>query len=161
MLELRTYRVASWCALHQLRQIVSVGQLGRIGIRQAYHAIYSAPALLLPAEHLADQATNARPIHRSRCVAFGDDQRDACHRQAVHSKVQPEISTSPTTALAQRKLHGCRAEPLPPTKSLVWLQTDRRARPLARRARMTARPPRERIRTRKPCVRLRRTTEGW
>jgi hypothetical protein len=32
---------------------------------------------------------------------------------------------------------------------------------LARRARMTARPPRVRMRTRKPCVRLRRTLEGW
>jgi len=36
-----------------------------------------------------------------------------------------------------------------------------RARPFARRARITARPPRLRIRTRNPWVRLRRTTEGW
>jgi hypothetical protein len=35
-----------------------------------------------------------------------------------------------------------------------------RARPLARRARSTLRPPRVRLRARKPCVRLRRFTEG-
>ena len=34
-------------------------------------------------------------------------------------------------------------------------------RPLARRARMTLRPPRVFIRTKKPWVRLRRVTEGW
>lgn len=39
-------------------------------------------------------------------------------------------------------------------------QTPRRWRPLARRARITARPPRVRMRTRNPWVRLRRTTEG-
>jgi hypothetical protein len=40
------------------------------------------------------------------------------------------------------------------------IQTPSRTRPFARRARMTARPPRVFMRTRKPCVRLRRTTEG-
>lgn len=41
------------------------------------------------------------------------------------------------------------------------LQTARRARPLARRALMTARPPRVFMRSRKPCVRARRVFEGW
>lgn len=40
-------------------------------------------------------------------------------------------------------------------------QTASRARPLARRARRTLRPPTVFIRARKPCVRLRLTTEGW
>jgi hypothetical protein len=40
-------------------------------------------------------------------------------------------------------------------------QTANRARPFARRARRTPRPPRVRMRTRKPCVRLRRVTDGW
>lgn len=39
-------------------------------------------------------------------------------------------------------------------------QTPSRARPLARRARITALPPQVRMRTRNPCVRLRRTTDG-
>jgi len=34
-------------------------------------------------------------------------------------------------------------------------------RPLRRRAEITARPARVRIRTRKPCVRLRRRLLGW
>lgn len=40
-------------------------------------------------------------------------------------------------------------------------QIARRLRPLARRALITARPPRVFMRTRKPWVRLRRVTEGW
>ena len=42
----------------------------------------------------------------------------------------------------------------------TWLQTARRLRPLARRALMTARPPRVFMRTRKPWVRARRVLEG-
>ena len=41
------------------------------------------------------------------------------------------------------------------------LQTAKRVRPLARRALITARPPRVFIRSRKPCVRARRVLEGW
>jgi hypothetical protein len=41
------------------------------------------------------------------------------------------------------------------------LQTAKRARPLARRALITARPPRVFIRSRNPCVRARRVLEGW
>src|SRR5690606_17781819 len=40
-------------------------------------------------------------------------------------------------------------------------QTARRARPLARRALMTLRPPLVFMRTRKPWVRARRVLEGW
>ena len=39
-------------------------------------------------------------------------------------------------------------------------QTPRRCRPLARRAAITARPPRDRMRTKKPCVRARLTFDG-
>jgi hypothetical protein len=41
------------------------------------------------------------------------------------------------------------------------VQTASRVRPFARRARRTLRPPILFMRARKPCVRLRRTTEGW
>ena len=41
------------------------------------------------------------------------------------------------------------------------LQTAKRARPFARRALITALPPRVFIRSRKPCVRARRVLEGW
>jgi hypothetical protein len=37
----------------------------------------------------------------------------------------------------------------------------RRARPLARRAAITARPPFVFMRTKKPCVRARRVFDGW
>jgi hypothetical protein len=39
--------------------------------------------------------------------------------------------------------------------------TARRLRPLARRAAITARPPRVFMRVKKPCVRARLTLEGW
>jgi hypothetical protein len=49
------------------------------------------------------------------------------------------------------------AERAPPKRPR---QTASRARPLARRARSTALPPRLFMRTRNPCVRLRRVFDG-
>src|SRR6476646_4344044 len=43
----------------------------------------------------------------------------------------------------------------------TWAHTESFLRPLRRRAEITARPDRVRIRTRKPCVRLRRRLLGW
>jgi len=43
---------------------------------------------------------------------------------------------------------------------LTWAHTESFLRPLRRRADKTARPERVRIRTRKPCVRLRRRLLG-
>src|SRR5690606_32977233 len=54
----------------------------------------------------------------------------------------------------------CRRKPGSESKP-VRAQTARRLRPLARRALMTARPPRVFMRTRKPWVRARRVLEGW
>lgn len=53
-----------------------------------------------------------------------------------------------------------RTAPNGPQAHRTWLQTARRLRPLARRALMTARPPRVFMRTRKPWVRARRVFEG-
>ena len=43
----------------------------------------------------------------------------------------------------------------------TWVHTESLLRPLRRRAESTARPDRVRIRTRNPCVRLRRRLLGW
>jgi hypothetical protein len=43
-----------------------------------------------------------------------------------------------------------RTEAQPPAIASAYAQTPRRARPFARRARITARPPRVRMRTRNP-----------
>ena len=51
--------------------------------------------------------------------------------------------------------HDCRRR-----QRCAVAQTARRLRPLARRALITARPPRVFMRTRKPCVRARRTLEA-
>lgn len=61
---------------------------------------------------------------------------------------------------ARHSVFGLVGEVPPPTPEQVN-QTARRLRPLARRALITARPPRVFMRTRKPWVRLRRVTEGW
>jgi hypothetical protein len=60
-----------------------------------------------------------------------------------------------------RTAQPCRSRKIHPRRPAPAVQTASRARPFARRARSTARPPRVRIRTRKPCVRLRRVTDGW
>ncbi len=59
---------------------------------------------------------------------------------------------------------GRAAEPLAARQtkaSARKIYTLSRARPLARRALITARPPAVRIRALKPCVRLRLSTLGW
>jgi len=43
----------------------------------------------------------------------------------------------------------------------IFFYTASLARPLARRARITARPPRVFMRTKNPCVRFLLITEGW
>ena len=58
-------------------------------------------------------------------------------------------------------LAGRRADPAGAADSGNIDQTARRLRPLARRALITARPPRVFMRTRKPWVRARRVLEGW
>jgi len=95
----------------------------------------------MPSRHGLTEAPTRRRIDTPKCSVV---ESVRCLASATHSastRGRPMENDGP---LAGRNCHR-----------------PRRLRPLARRARITARPPRVFMRTRKPCVRLRRTTEGW
>ena len=119
--------------------------------------------MLAMPEPLADEALDTVAVNCARYMAFGDDQAETAVGEPVGPKLDNErLAPVPATGGEQRRDIGG-AEPLARAirPAPDWrVQTPSRARPFARRARITARPPRVRIRTRNPCVRLRRTTEG-
>ena len=88
---------------------------------------------LLPADHIANPSGS--------CWDWRDEQLDSTR-----------VQTAPVVENPRER----RWAPQP----IRATQTARRTRPLARRARRTLRPPTDRIRARKPWVRLRRMTEG-
>ena len=101
-----------------------------------------------------------------RHLFAGDDSKPR-----VSESIQPgkhgEIPARPDRAGSQRcrelirTPQPRRARKTHPRRPAPAVQTASRARPFARRARSTPRPPRVRIRTRNPCVRLRFAIEGW
>jgi hypothetical protein len=128
--------------------------------------------LLFQAERLAHEAPDPVPRHRTGRETLGHDEREARVVERTGEPVEVEAGGAYHLAALQRRGDRCGTEPLLAAQALSAPQpvvearserqtTPSRARPLARRARITARPPRVRMRTRKPCVRLRRTTEGW
>jgi hypothetical protein len=118
--------------------------------------------VLQQTECLACQSAEAVAIHRSGpCVPTGDyaQARAAIARYGMQSNA-PDIC-GPTAGEDGGNLRLAVQPKLPwEAEPVARPQTARRARPRARRARMTARPPRVRMRTRKPWVRFLRTTEG-
>jgi hypothetical protein len=80
----------------------------------------------------------------------------------VTSAQDDKIFSLPSRSKRASEMHASRQPRLARKTVTRWrLQTASRARPLARRALMTARPPRVFMRSRKPCVRARRVLEGW
>jgi len=97
-------------------------------------------------------------VYGTRKYTLGNNETEPGNTQRIcHEKyVEPgALDGSPS---GKQPGNVGRAKPLPTAVTLV--QTLKRARPLARRARSTARPPRVRMRTRKPWVRFLRITEG-
>jgi len=98
------------------------------------------------------------------CAARYDDSQ-ARTASTVRHAMDSKVDTLPATSRLERSFERCgvrkpcRLGKLRPAPA-VRLQTASRARPLARRALMTARPLRVFMRTRKPWVRLRRVTDG-
>lgn len=132
---------------------------------QPHDAIVSRDPVLLESERFADQAADAVSRHCARRQPLRNDQRDSRTGGRVGEPIQVEPVGARDPSGPQYRGDRCRAETLVATQTRAARAcrqtTPSRARPFARRARITARPPRLRIRTRKPCVRLRRTTEGW
>src|SRR5690349_17430431 len=130
---------------------------------QLNHHVYTRQAVAHRPEHLADEALCPVTIDRPWRNALGGDNADSGMGKAVGPHEYHEMAPHARSALCQRlgELRPAR-EPRGARQAGVELlaQTLRRARPLERRARMTARPLRVRMRERNPCVRARRTLDG-
>ena len=127
------------------------------------HEVIARKTRLFLAKCLAYHPLDAVTVNRPRRSLPADDDADARPGQGVplheHTEVAANcrrparqgrrILLAPQQAFRPRQRSGTRR-----------VQALSRARPLARRARMTARPPRVRIRTRNPWVRLRRVFDG-
>jgi hypothetical protein len=130
----------------------------------------------VPAERFSDQAFQPIAVHRATrllfrygqaqpgtVIAAAVDEED--REKTVSRTLWPTIEYPPKIARSKQagmtgetqarnrqfpgRLRGCRCQGV------------RRARPLARRALITLRPPRVAMRARKPCVRARFRQLGW
>jgi len=112
-------------------------------------------------------AADAIAIDRARQRLLADDDPGPAAFARGHGADHLQESTFAAPAAAKHRIEGARArEPVPAASTEHCRGTSvdqgaRRARPFARRAERTLRPPTLFIRARKPCVRLRLTTEGW
>ncbi len=118
--------------------------LAAAGHLRALHGSLGARfAALLTAEEDGQRQRMQRKVRRSRNRCPGQ------HGLKLRSALQP---LHRQTGVDHPARHDAEA---------ATTQTARRLRPLARRALMTARPPRVFMRTKKPWVRARRILEGW
>jgi hypothetical protein len=104
-------------------------------------------------------------IHRARHGLPPDHVADATGilRSGRGNQLE-EMSVEPNTDPKNRFESGCAPQTMAraPLECNAGLgQTDRRARPLARRAASTLRPPTVLMRARNPWVRARRNFDGW
>ncbi len=134
-------------------------------VRRTHQQVDRAQRFLLHPECLADTALDAIALHRLRCMLFRH--QDAQSRGARGASLQEKAVTGliPSQPVAQQAFE-LRFLPEPaggiePETLAARGYSPRRRRPLARRLRRTARPPRVPLRTRKPWRRARRVLEGW
>jgi hypothetical protein len=93
---------------------------------------------------------NRNPQTATRAkIRLGVDLKKFARHRTLVCKDRSERVPSAETLHPRKRISGARAR-----------QTPRRERPFARRVRSTARPPRVFMRTRNPCVRLRRVVDG-
>jgi len=128
---------------------------------QAHQQILSTKAHLIAPEPFPQETPDAVPVDGPWKQALGNDQPQPGKCETVRPHLDGDHPGAARPCRGKYLGNRVRAEPLSLAISLVGDQTPSRARPFARRARITALPPRLRMRTRKPCVRLRRTTDGW
>jgi len=133
---------------------------------QAHQHIESSEAIAPGAERFTHDTLHPVAIDSSRSHFLAGDDSKPRVSQTVRPRKHGEMSARPDRAGSERRrkltrtAQPCRSRKIHPRRPVPAVQTASLARPFARRARSTARPPRVRIRTRKPCVRLRRVTDG-
>jgi hypothetical protein len=140
------------------------------GAARSNHPVHPLEILRGPPENIAQQPFHIVPSCSARCQFASHCQSESALCEIIGTGVDNQALGPNTVFRAKyRSILFAVGEPLSPTKPvsqdasrcLAGVQTAKRARPFARRALITARPPRVFMRTRKPCVRLRRVTEGW
>ena len=125
------------------------------------------------AERFADEPLAAVAVHCPRCSLSSCDDAKPCVSGAVRPGAKNKITACYASAGAENRLKVAAS---PKNDTTPWntlfipfdastidfalTQTASRARPFARRALMTARPAFVFMRTRNPCVRLRRVLDG-
>ena len=135
----------------------------------SYHNVDGRYLVHVRTESLANLSLQCISLHCSLYKAFWHCDAEPCETQSVWLPGSVETSYGTSSFTAQRiHIVACRHETArarEPARTAPEGRTNRqalrRARPLARRALMTARPPRVRIRARNPWVRLRLTSLGW
>jgi len=135
---------------------------GNVSPRQANQDVARSEPLLMSAKPLPQHALCATSVDRAREDTLRNDDTQPGETDCVGLEHDAETGAF-DRARSEQGNDIPVPEPLRAAKApaIARAQTPNRARPLARRARSTARPPRVRIRTRNPCVRFLRTTEGW
>lgn len=117
---------------------------------QAKDEVAAAQFRLPMAERFPAEASDAISLDRSPHQPFRNDQRQPRVPEGIDDAVKHEALRSHGTAHLECRGHGAGTQPPVAPQPSAARQTASRARPFARRARMTARPPRVRILTRKP-----------
>ena len=139
------------------------GQIRPSGrLAYSHHNIDWTKLITQPTEYFSNGALHQRTGNRARRGVPADHYSQA---RPFAGQVIPAQNNKKLSLPPGRKRTGKLRFPAQPRLARQpqarRLQTDRRARPLARRALMTARPPRVFMRSRKPCVRARRVLDGW
>jgi len=128
---------------------------------QSQNEVAATQFCLTPAKRFAPEASDAISLDRPFHQALRNNQRQPRIPEGIDDAVKREALCSHGAARLERRGYGSGAQPPVAPQASGARQTASRARPFARRARMTARPPLVRILTRKPWARLRRRREGW
>jgi hypothetical protein len=133
----------------------------RITPQLDYH-IYAPETMARLAKRLTRHALEAIPVHRARRRPGAGNDPEPRLAQPVGSQIHPEMTLGARRPGRERFPVVIRTQQPRAARQLAGArdQTANLARPFARRARTTLRPPRVRIRTMKPCVRLRRVFDG-
>jgi hypothetical protein len=129
-------------------------------LRHANQDIATSQLRLAASKPFSNHALDAIAVDRARQHPLGNDEAQPRDAERVCFEQHAETGALDGSPSGEQGNDIGGPESLPAGEAPVLAQTARRARPFARRARSTARPPRVRIRTRNPWVRFLRITEG-
>jgi hypothetical protein len=128
--------------------------------RQRHQIIRPTQTRSREPESLFHHPADSIAVNRARQVPFRHAHCKACSRQSILGPHYYEPATVASRSMAQRPKATLLSKPSATRQPSVDDHTASRARPFARRARNTARPPRVLSLARNPCVRCRRVLEG-